>query len=150
MVFVPAFVSVAGEYCVHIAAQRGNVDIVRHLASACNTDLNTREGRSGYTALHIACENRNAELLAFLLSAECQPKLQLEAYTYGQLTAYQLAALVEDSDAMNVLRLCGAQALELSDDDDSEEDSDSDDSSSVGTDDEYVSDADTDDTGAMH
>lgn len=134
------FVCVSGEYCVHIAAQRGNIDILRHLAIVCNTDLNTREGRGGYTALHIACENQNADLIEFLLSAECKSKLQLETNTYGQRTAYQLAAKQSDSDAMDVLRRGGAHAAALPDSDDSDDCSDC-------TDDDYMSDADD---SAMH
>lgn len=137
------FVRSLGEYCVHIAAQRGNIDILRHLAIACNTDLNTREGRGGYTALHIACENQNADLIEFLLSDECKSKLQLETNTYGQRTAYQLAAMQLDSDAMDVLRRSGAHAAALPDSDDSDDDD------SDSADDDYMSDGHADDR-TMH
>lgn len=72
----------------------------------------------------MACENGKSNLIDFLLKC---PKLNTEAYTYGQWTAYQLAAELNHKDAMSALKL--ANALELSppvsDDDSDYSDSDS-------------------------
>lgn len=122
-----------GECCVHIAAMRSEPAILRQLITAFGTklDLNAREGRSGYTALHLACERRDVGLIDLLLSAECRPLLQLETCTYGRVTAYQLAAALRDDRTMESLERCGAEPLEPeSSDEDSDTTSDEEDDSS--------------------
>lgn len=68
-----------------------------------------QEGKSGYTALHFACENSNEKLALFLLN-ECA-KLNVETCTYGLLTAYQLAAEQKNKDLMCNLERYGAESL---------------------------------------
>lgn len=97
-----------GEYCVHIAAMRNNIDILRHLVSR-GANINAREGKCGYTVLHYACENRNEKLVKFLLN-DCN-QLDIETCTYGLLTAYQLAAEQNDRYLMEELGNCGAELL---------------------------------------
>ncbi|KAG4066794.1 hypothetical protein HA402_012861 [Bradysia odoriphaga] len=104
-----------GIYCVHIAAQRNNIDILRHLVWL-GADINAREGKSGYTALHFACENGNEELAQFLLS-ECN-QLNVETCTYGLLTAYQLAAEQNNRNLMGNLKRYGAELLSPPESDD--------------------------------
>lgn len=104
-----------GECCVHITTQRGNVAILRHLVHVCKADLNAREGRAGYTALHIATETQNRDVFEFLIK-ECSEQLDLEMETFGRRTAYQVAALNADEPAMRALRRSGAEALDPSDD----------------------------------
>lgn len=87
-------------------------------------DLNKGEGRSGYTALHIAIESRKDGLIDLLLSAEIQPKLQLETCTYRRRTAHQLAAMLGDRRTTQRLEKCGAQPLEPESSDDEEYDED--------------------------
>lgn len=104
-----------GIYCVHIAAQRNDIDILRHLVWI-GADINAREGKSGYTALHFACENGNEELAQFLLS-ECN-QLNVETCTYGLLTAYQLAAEQNNRNLMGNLERYGAELLSPPESDD--------------------------------
>lgn len=84
-----------------------------------------QEGRSGYTALHYACENGNESLARYILS-ECK-QLDIETCSYGLLTAYQLAADQQNLVLMNALQQSGAELLAPPDSDDSyseEEDED--------------------------
>ncbi|XP_055541349.1 NF-kappa-B inhibitor cactus isoform X2 [Wyeomyia smithii] len=112
-----------GKRCVHIAAETSNIEILRYLVSA-GADINSREGKSGLTPLHIAIETGNEPLVNFLLD-EC-PKLRLEQETYAGLTAYQLAALQQNQTLQNGLQNRGAEPLSPPesdyDDDESEED----------------------------
>lgn len=123
------FLSSTGEYCIHIAAQNHNIDILRLLAACHGIDMNAREACGGYTALHQACETGDAAVRQFLL-AQCRHQLQLETPSYGRLTAYQFAAAAGDVDAMEALRDCGAVELpapeEYSSSEEEEEDSDGD------------------------
>lgn len=122
-----------GMHCVHIAAQRNDVEILRHLVWL-GADINAREGRSGYTALHFACESSNKQLVHFLLN-ECN-KLNVETCTYGLLTAYQLAAEQKDRDLMCNLERYGAELLSPPEsDDDSYFDSSDDDFQNYESDD---------------
>lgn len=90
--------------------------------------LYKQEGRSGYTALHYACENGN-EALTRYISSECK-QLDIETCSYGLLTAYQLAAYQQNVVLMNVLQQYGAELLSPPDSDDSfsEDDDEVDDS----------------------
>ncbi|XP_049303214.1 NF-kappa-B inhibitor cactus-like [Bactrocera dorsalis] len=113
-----------GEYCVHLAAERGNLQILRPLVQS-GANINAREGRGGYTPLHISVERNNEELLNFLLNY-CKPKLNLEATTFGRRTAYQLACISKRSQMQLILEKHGAKQLPLPDEDESTEDESSD------------------------
>lgn len=78
--------------------------------------FNLQEGRSGYTALHFACENSNEQLAQFLLN-ECS-KINVETCTYGLLTAYQLAAEQKNRELMCNLEQYGAELLSPPESDD--------------------------------
>lgn len=80
-----------------------------------------QEGKSGYTALHFACESGNEELVQFLLS-ECN-QLNVETCTYGLLTAYQLAAEQNNQNLMINLERHGAELLSPPETDDDYSDS---------------------------
>ncbi|XP_062559450.1 NF-kappa-B inhibitor cactus-like [Armigeres subalbatus] len=112
-----------GKRCVHIAAETSNIEILRHLVRI-GADINSREGKSGQTPLHIAIESSNEQLANFLLD-EC-PKLRIEQVTYAGLTAYQLAALQHNQTLLNWLKKHGAEPLMLPESDDEEEDSEED------------------------
>lgn len=76
-----------------------------------------QEGRSGYTALHFACESGNVELVEYLLQY-AGSQLDTETRTWGQLTAYQLAACNNNRYLMSAMEKCGAEALMAPDSDD--------------------------------
>ncbi|EAT48252.2 AAEL000709-PB [Aedes aegypti] len=112
-----------GKRCVHIAAETSNIEILRSLVSA-GADINSREGKSGQTPLHIAIEYNNEQLVNFLLD-EC-PKLRLEQVTYAGLTAYQLAAIQHNQTLLTGLKSHGAEPLTPPESDYEEEDSEED------------------------
>lgn len=116
---------------MHIAARQSATDMLRHLVHACDADVNAREHLGGYTPLHIACDAEDLQLIEFML-AEFASKLQLETQTYGQLTAYLLAAHLSRDAIMERLFRAGAKELQLpaeSSDSESEADDESDDDS---------------------
>lgn len=66
-------------------------------------------------------------MITFLLE-ECPKQLLLETHSYGQLTAYQMAAQANDRRAMEALKKSGAQPLDAPDSDsETDDESDSDD-----------------------
>lgn len=111
--------------CLHIAAAGDKVELVR-LLLRLGADLEAREALSGKTALHLAVERGCRSVILFLLT-ECQPSL--DAPTYAGITAYQIAACLDEQLAMELVRK-GATPLPLpeSDSDVSDDDSSSDES----------------------
>lgn len=71
------------------AANNKHVEMMKQLVLGSGADVNTREGKAGYTPLHMAVERGDIELARFLLG-EC-PSLNLEVTSYGRWTAYQIA-----------------------------------------------------------
>lgn len=68
-----------------------------------------QESRSGYTPLHIAVELNHVLLTKFLLK-ECK-KIDIEAVTYRQLTAYQMATDYEHREIMTLLESFDCERL---------------------------------------
>ncbi|XP_031628965.1 NF-kappa-B inhibitor cactus [Contarinia nasturtii] len=113
-----------GENCVHIAAQRNHIDILNSLIRA-GVDINAREGRAGYTPLHIAVENNNMEL-ATLLVESCK-YINTETLCYRQVTAYQIAGELELTQMMEQLERLGCEVISPPEsDEDSDESTDTD------------------------
>lgn len=83
---------------MHIAAsvtateKNKHVDVMRELVVRSGADVNAREGKAGYTALHMAVERGDKDLVKFLLD-ECACSLNLEVASYGRWTAYQIATV---------------------------------------------------------
>lgn len=102
--------------------------MLRHLVWY-GADINAREGKSGYTALHYAIEKGDERLIHFLLS-ECT-KLNVQALTYGGRSALQLGYLVP-SPLAQVLMSRGVPSPYTSEEDD-DDDSDMDDEVSTET-----------------
>ncbi|XP_004530309.1 NF-kappa-B inhibitor cactus [Ceratitis capitata] len=98
-----------GEYCVHLATEAGNLQILGTLVRF-GADINAREGKGGYTPLHIVIENNNEELFSFLLN-DCKSKLDVETTTFGRLTAYQMACRMKRSKMYKILEKYGAEPL---------------------------------------
>lgn len=114
---------VTGQTCVHVAAIHGNLHVLRHL-HWYGADINAREGRSGYTALHYAIVNGDEHFAEFLLR-ECNNKLDVNAITYGGRNVLQLGFPIS-SHLRQVLISRGVQQTPLFSSDD-EYDSDEDD-----------------------
>lgn len=86
-----------------------------------------QEGRAGYTPLHIAVSYNHVQMVEFLLK-ECR-QINVEALTWGRLTAYQLAAsLGQRAEIMNLLEQFGCNRLSPPPSDYSDDSEDSDDS----------------------
>lgn len=97
---------------MHVAAIHGHVEVLRHLVWY-GADINAREGRMGYTALHYAIARGNERLIHFLLT-ECH-KLAPDALTYGGRSALQLGYNLPSS-LVNVLLAKGVPSPYSSDD----------------------------------
>lgn len=113
----------AGEMCLHIAAAGDRVELVR-LLLRLGADLEAREALSGRTALHLAVERGCRSVILFLLT-ECQPSM--DAPTYAGITAYQIAACLDEQLAMELVRK-GATPLPQPESDSDASDDDSDES----------------------
>lgn len=108
-----------------MAAINGHVDVLRHLVWY-GADINSREGKSGYTALHYAVQRGDERLMHYLLT-ECI-KLNVNALTYGGRSVLQLGYQVP-ANFLQLLRSKGVPSPYSSDDD--EYDSETDDEVSI-------------------
>lgn len=97
---------------MHVAAIHGHVEVLRHLVWY-GADINAREGRMGYTALHFAIARCDERLIHFLLT-ECN-KLTPDALTYGGRSVLQLGYRLPSS-LVNVLLARGVPSPYSSDD----------------------------------
>lgn len=92
-----------GLRCVHIAAIKGHREVLRHLV-AYGANVNAQEDRSGRTALHLAVETRNVQMVELLVN-ECGA--DVNAVTYSGHSAFQLAC-GSNSRMSDKLRQLGA------------------------------------------
>ncbi|XP_037073575.1 NF-kappa-B inhibitor alpha-like [Pollicipes pollicipes] len=98
-----------GLSCLHLAVLSRDLEITAHLM--CHgANVNVVEGKSGRTPLLLAAEVGNIEMLRFLAEA-CSA--DVNAVTYGGLSAYQLALLNARLDVAELLLLLGAGRREL-------------------------------------
>ncbi|XP_018578962.1 NF-kappa-B inhibitor cactus isoform X2 [Anoplophora glabripennis] len=107
-----------GETCVHVAALQGHVEVLRQLLWY-GADINAREGRTGYTALHYAVERGDEAAVQFLLQCE---GLDSEIETYGGLTAFEIDPLLP-TGISKALKKRGVTFSFFSDGDDDDTDS---------------------------
>lgn len=120
-----------GETSFFIACRLRNMSIIRALA-VNGANVNAREGRSGYTALHMAVESKANDVIKFLCE-ECNT-LSVDTENYGGLTAFQLSLLTEQEPTANYLMSKGATPFYTEDsdmDDDDDDDNNSSASSSI-------------------
>lgn len=108
-----------GETCFFIACRVRNMPICRALESN-GANVNSREGRSGYTALHLAVETKANDVIKFLCE-ECDT-LSIDTENYAQLTAFQTALLTDQEQTANYLISRGATPY-YTEDSDMEDDS---------------------------
>lgn len=97
---------------MHVAAIEGHIEVLRHLVWY-GADINAREGRQGYTALHYSIVRGDERLANFLLS-ECTA-LNADAVTYGGSSALQLGFPVP-STIVDALRSRGVPSPFSTDD----------------------------------
>lgn len=111
-----------GETCFFIACKARNLLLMRLLASN-GADINAREGRSGYSPLHMAVESKATEVIKFL--CEESKSLQIDTENYAGLTAFQLSLMTYQENVANYLMTKGATPYYTCEDSDMD-DSDSD------------------------
>lgn len=113
-----------GESSFYIASKLQNISIMRALESK-GANVNAREGRAGYTALHIAVENKAKSVVKFLCE-ECNT-LSMDTENYGGLTAFQISLLTDQEALADYLVSRGSTPYYTSEDSDmDDEDSSSD------------------------
>lgn len=93
-----------GETCFFVASKHSDLQLMRLLEDK-GSDMNAREGRSGYTALHHAVERRSFDVIDFLLAEE---RVDVNVENYGGWTAYQLCLLNDCEQLATKLMRCGA------------------------------------------
>lgn len=108
-----------GETCFFIACRVHNMPIVRALELS-GANVNAREGRSGYTALHLAVETKAHEVIKFLCEESNTTSIDTE--NYGGLTAFQTALLTDQETSADYLISRGATPY-YTEDSDMEDDS---------------------------
>lgn len=103
---------VTGYTCAHLALQGGHLNILQHLL-AKGANVNEPDGKSGRTLLHMAADLGYIEALDLLLR---QQNVNLNARTYGGLTAISLAHGRRLNDVVEWLYRSGADCAQLSED----------------------------------
>lgn len=109
-----------GETCFFSACKARNLYLMRLLAFN-GADVNAREGRSGYSPLHMAVESKAVEVIKFLCE-ECKT-LSIDTENYAGLTAFQLSLLTNQENVAKYLMKEGATPYFTSEDSDMEDDS---------------------------
>lgn len=94
-----------GITCIHLAADRGNLGIVKILLEH-GADCNAKEGKSGKTILHNACLNGNTELVRMLTKLKM---CNINCKTYDGLTPFDLARARSHDTICMVLAAAGAR-----------------------------------------
>lgn len=113
-----------GETSFYIACKLRNISIMKALESS-GANVNAREGRAGYTALHMAVETKANDVVKFLCE-ECNT-LSIDTENYGGLTAFQISLLTEQEPLAEYLVKKGSTPYYTEEDDsDMEDDSSSD------------------------
>lgn len=103
---------------MHLATANGHAEVVRLLISL-GADLRSKEGLSGYTALHLAVVREQAAVFNILLP-EYKRASCLDVEIYNGQTAYQLTLSAESEFAKNARRqllMCGASTEPITESD---------------------------------
>jgi ankyrin repeat protein len=83
----------SGLSALHLAAQRGSIEIAKHLIDAGAT-VNAPTDRGGYTPLHLAAGAGQTEMVSFLLFA----RADVDAVTADRVTPLHLAAQAQNGE----------------------------------------------------
>ncbi|XP_070494282.1 NF-kappa-B inhibitor cactus [Chironomus tepperi] len=110
-----------GETCFYVACRLNNIPIMKLLAKH-GANINAREGRSGYSALHLAVETHSNDVIKFLCE-DCE-SIDLDYENYGGFTAFQLSLLTNQEALANYLVKKGATAYYTPESDYDDDDSD--------------------------
>lgn len=110
-----------GETCFYVACRLRNIPIMKLLAKH-GANINAREGRSGYSALHLAVETHSNDVIKFLCE-DCD-SIDLDYENYGGFTAFQLSLLTNQEALANYLVKKGATAFYTPESDYDDDDSD--------------------------
>lgn len=105
-----------GYTCAHLALQCGHLNILA-LLLVRGADVNEQDGKSGRTLLHMAADLGYIEALHLLLK---QRQLNINARTYGGLTAVSLANGRRLNTIVDCLFRAGADCSQLSEESGSE------------------------------
>lgn len=108
-----------GETCFYAACKQRNIPMMKLLANS-GADVNAREGRSGYTSLHLAVETNASDVVKFLCENNIDV-LDLDCGNYGGYTAFQLCLLTNQELMAEYLMKKGATPYYTCDTDDDED-----------------------------
>ena len=92
-----------GYTCLHVAVHNDRYAVIELLINE-GADVDVREGKTGRTALHVACLNNNVQLVRLLL---CYADVNARAYDGS--TPFDLALSRDNDDVTSVLAAHGAR-----------------------------------------
>lgn len=110
-----------GETCFFIACKSRNF-LIMEVLEKVGANVNAREGRSGYSPLHMAVEKIDKNVIEFLCE-KCNA-LSIDTENYGGLTAFQLSLLMNQEKIANYLIKKGATPYYTPEDSDIDDDDD--------------------------
>lgn len=108
-----------GETCFYLATKSLDLSIMKTLA-ASGANVNAREGRAGYSALHLAVENKANDVIEFLCE-DCK-STNIDIENYAGLTAFQVSLLTNQEKIAQYLISKGATPYFTAEDSDLDDD----------------------------
>lgn len=95
------FFLISGETCLHLAACKDNIEIVKLLINL-GADLEAQEYLGGRRVLHLALEYGSLKTVLFLIQ-ECQPNLDVKSFS--GYTPLQIANFIDEKIAYELIKL---------------------------------------------
>ena len=77
--------------CLHVAMNGGYVDILRYLTVSRDVDINLPHALTGYTVLHMCCDNPGVEMFDFLVRERRETKVDFSPLSYSGQTPQDIA-----------------------------------------------------------
>jgi ankyrin repeat protein len=102
-----------GQTCLHLAASKNQLDVIRYLVEDCGVNVNQKELRRGCTILHRAVATSNLALLDYLLRLPSSAELIIDDPTYDGYTALHLARLTKQTHVEQMLLSAGAHPITI-------------------------------------